>query len=100
MNGYYLTCRLIFILLSGNYPGGFPALCIDFGPQGWDLLTDQDRTLLKKLANRFKKSNLWRLEKKRRGHSEQSLFIDNVFKSEYEREYFYNILKPAFHSLK
>ncbi len=100
LNGYYLACRLLMLLLSGDYPGnGFKDLCQSFGPSGWDRLTDQDKIELKQLAARYRKSNAWQYEKTRSGHLDSDSFLNAVFVSQNECDYFCAMLNPAYNYL-
>ena len=88
INGYYLACRLLFVMLSENYIGGFHALCLDFGPLGWDPMPERHKFMLKLLTRGLTKSVV---------HSYHE--IDSFFISQAECDYYCNVLKPAYNVL-
>ena len=99
INGYYLACRLLFVMFGEIYQHGFHNLCLLFGPLGWDLLTDQQKVEIKQLAARYRMSAAWQHEKTMDGHLNAFDFVNAVFESEHERDYFYKLLSPAHEAL-
>ena len=96
MNGYYLACRLLYLLLS-TYPGGFGALCLDFGPIGWDEMDEESKMVFKHLAARYKTSAAWAWEQAHPGHLDRETFISNVFENTEEIHIVCDILEPIFY---
>ena len=55
INGYYLACRICFILTTKYcIEGGFRGFCCDFGPNVWDKLDEQTKFFTKQLARKYK----------------------------------------------
>ena len=92
-NGYILGCRLANIMIGG-YRYGFKQLCIDFGPNVWDKLSENEQEWFKVLARDYKVHPIFQAERNGQLPSPYH-FICAVFQSEHEMDLAGDLLRPG-----
>ena len=80
LNGYSVATRLCQYSTTTTESGlNFPALCVIFGPVGWDLLAPLEKLYFKRIAEQYKTTAVGNNERVQGEVPSREQFLSAVF---------------------